>query len=36
VLTAPETASDSKGSMHVTMIENFFDELRRRIPAGGK
>lgn len=36
VLTAPESASDSRGSVHVTMLENFFDELRRRIPAGGK
>jgi hypothetical protein len=34
VLTMPETAGGQKGSVHVTMLENFFDELRRRIPAG--
>jgi hypothetical protein len=23
-------------SVHVTVLLNFFDELRRRVPAGGK
>jgi serine/threonine-protein kinase len=36
VLTMPETAGGQKGSVHVTMLLNFFDEVRRRIPAGGK
>jgi hypothetical protein len=30
------TASDQKGSVHVTVLLNFFDELRRRVPPGGK
>jgi hypothetical protein len=29
----PEAASGAKGSVHVMMLENFFDELRRRIPV---
>jgi len=29
-------ASEQKGSQHVTFLLNFFDELRRRAPAGGK
>ena len=33
VLALPETAPGEKGSVHVTMLLNFFDELRRRIPA---
>ena len=32
VLALPETAPGEKGSMHVTMLLNFFDELKRRIP----
>jgi serine/threonine-protein kinase len=32
VFTLPETAPGAKGSVHVTMLENFFDELKRRIP----
>jgi Tol biopolymer transport system component len=32
VLTLPETADGEKGSVHVTMLENFFDEVKRRIP----
>jgi serine/threonine-protein kinase len=33
VFTLPETpAGGEKGSVHVTVLENFFDEVRRRIP----
>jgi hypothetical protein len=32
----PEAAGGEKGSIHVTMLLNFFDELKRRIPGGGK
>jgi Tol biopolymer transport system component len=32
VLTLPETAPGEKGSVHVTVLLNFFDELKRRIP----
>jgi Tol biopolymer transport system component len=32
VLALPETAPGEKGSVHVTMLLNFFDELKRRIP----
>jgi hypothetical protein len=28
----PESASDEKGSVHITVLVNFFDELRRRLP----
>ncbi|SRR5713101_7371477 len=31
VFQAPETA-ESKGTVHVTVLLNFFDELRRRVP----
>jgi len=31
MLYSPEMASE-KGSVHVTMLLNFFDELKRRIP----
>ena len=27
-------AGEQKGSVHVTVVLNFFDELRRRVPAG--
>ena len=27
---------EQKGSVHVTVLLNFFDELRRRVPPGGK
>jgi Tol biopolymer transport system component/predicted Ser/Thr protein kinase len=36
VFLRPEAASEQKGSVHVTVLLNFFDELRRRMPAGGK
>jgi hypothetical protein len=26
-------AGGQKGSVHVTVLENFFDELRRKMPA---
>ncbi len=32
VLVLPDGAPGTKGSVHVTMLLNFFDELRRRIP----
>ncbi len=32
VLAFPETAPDGKGTVHVTMLLNFLDELKRRIP----
>jgi serine/threonine-protein kinase len=32
VLTLPEAAGGEKGSVHVTMLQNFFDEVKRRIP----
>jgi hypothetical protein len=32
VLALPETAPGEKGSVHITMLLNFFDELKRRIP----
>jgi hypothetical protein len=30
--TLPQAAPGEKGSVHVTMLLNFFDELSRRIP----
>jgi hypothetical protein len=32
VLTAPESAGGGKNAVHVTMLQNFLDELKRRIP----
>jgi serine/threonine-protein kinase len=32
VLSPPETTGEEKGSVHVTMLLNFFDELKRKIP----
>ena len=34
VFPMPEAAGPDKGSVHVTFLQNFLDELRRRIPAG--
>jgi Tol biopolymer transport system component len=34
VIPRPEATGDQKGSVHVTVLLNFFDELRRRVPAG--
>jgi serine/threonine-protein kinase len=36
VLAPEENAGPAKGSVRVTFLENFFDELRRRIPPGGR
>ncbi len=36
VLIPAQEADGEKGSVHVTMLLNFFDELKRRIPAEGK
>jgi eukaryotic-like serine/threonine-protein kinase len=33
VLPQPNSTADDKRSMHVTFLLNFFDEVRRRIPA---
>jgi serine/threonine-protein kinase len=32
VLTTPDTGGDGKSAVHVTMLLNFLDELKRRIP----
>jgi serine/threonine-protein kinase len=34
VFSKPEAAGPEKGSVHVTFLQNFLDELRRQIPAG--
>jgi len=36
VFPRPEATGEQKGPVHVTVLLNFFDELRRRVPAGGK
>jgi serine/threonine-protein kinase len=36
VLPRLESTGEQKGSVHVTVLLNFFDELRRRVPPGGK
>jgi Tol biopolymer transport system component/predicted Ser/Thr protein kinase len=36
VFPRPESTGEQKGSVHVTVLLNFFDELRRRVPTGGK
>jgi serine/threonine-protein kinase len=33
VFPRPDAAGEQKGSVHVTVLLNFFDELRRRVPA---
>jgi hypothetical protein len=33
VIPRPEATDDQKGSVHVTVLINFFDELRRRVPV---
>ena len=33
---APADAEEGKGSLHVTFLLNFLDELRRRVPVTGK
>jgi serine/threonine-protein kinase len=32
VLTLPEATGGEKASVHVTMLENFFDEVKRKLP----
>jgi serine/threonine-protein kinase len=32
VLSQPETPANEKGTVHITMLLNFFDEIKRRIP----
>jgi serine/threonine-protein kinase len=32
----PDATAEQKGSVHVTVLLNFLDELRRRVPPGGK
>ena len=34
VFPRPEATTEQKGSVHVTVLLNFFDELRRRVPVG--
>jgi Tol biopolymer transport system component/tRNA A-37 threonylcarbamoyl transferase component Bud32 len=34
VIARPEATGEQRGSVHVTVLLNFFDELRRRVPAG--
>jgi serine/threonine-protein kinase len=34
VFPLPETTAEDKGAAHVTFLLNFFDELRRKVPAG--
>jgi serine/threonine-protein kinase len=36
VLTGPKPPQPQTGPAHMVFLLNFFDELRRRIPAGGK
>jgi hypothetical protein len=35
-ISGPKHATTADGFAHVVFLLNFFDELRRRIPAGGK
>jgi hypothetical protein len=32
----PLTSADDKSPTELTFVLNFFDELRRRVPSGGK
>jgi hypothetical protein len=34
VFPAPDAKEGEKGSVQVTFLLNFFDEMRRRVPAG--
>jgi Tol biopolymer transport system component len=36
VFPRPDATGEQKSSVHVTVLLNFFDELRRRVPPGGK
>jgi hypothetical protein len=33
VFPLPEATAEDKGAVHVTFLLNFFDELRRTVPA---
>ncbi len=33
VFPKPSTPAEDKGSVHMTFLLNFFDELRRRVPV---
>ena len=33
VFPRPDATGEQKGSVHVTVLLNFFDELRRRVPG---
>jgi len=33
VFSLPQTALENRGSVHVTMLLNFFDELQQRVPV---
>ena len=32
VVSTPEATGGAKGSVHITMLLNFFDEVRRKLP----
>ena len=34
VFPMPEATGPGKGTVHVSFLQNFVDELKRRIPAG--
>lgn len=34
VFARPESGEGKQGNVHVTFLLNFFDEVRRRVPAG--
>jgi hypothetical protein len=36
VSPSPEATGGQKGSVHVTVLLNFLDELRRKMPVGSK
>jgi Tol biopolymer transport system component/predicted Ser/Thr protein kinase len=36
VIARPEATAEQEGSVHVAVLLNFLDELRRRVPPGGK
>ena len=34
IFPMPEAKTEEQGSVHVTFLLNFFDELRRKVPTG--
>ena len=34
VFPLPEATAEDTGAAHVTFLQNFFDELRRKVPLG--